>query len=67
MRLPPLSALTALLHMSASGIHRPPANSGVLKPTIYAPSLSNSRPERAPRAETCLESHDPEPVHEVAQ
>ena len=67
MRLPPLSALAALLHMSASGIHRPPANSGVLKPTIYAPSLSNGRPERMPAGESCLESHDPESVHEVAK
>jgi hypothetical protein len=67
MRLPPLSALAALLHLSASGMHRPPANSGLLKPTIYSPSLSNRRPERAPGSESCLESHDPEPANEVAQ
>ncbi len=67
MRLPPLSALATLLHLSASGMHRPPANSNLLKPTIYSPSLSNRRPEQSPRGESCLESHEPDPVHEVAQ
>ncbi len=67
MRLPPLSALAALLHMSASGMHRPPANSEALKPTIYSPSLSNVRPERAAGAEACLESQDHEAANEVAK
>ncbi len=67
MRLPPLSALATLLHMSASGMHRPPANSEALKPTIYAPSLSNLRPERARGAENCLESQDHEAANEVAK
>jgi hypothetical protein len=67
MRLPPLSALAALLHLSASGMHRPPANSGLLKPTIYSPSLSNGRPGRVPAGENCLESHDHQTADEGVQ